>query len=342
MNFHLVSPHSKNMTLKTVLSIELVIAAFILMVTSHVQADELTYSVVQESEIAPLNAGDTFFGPEFNETVGTPISQFEVSGSVTPSPVGLIGVSTSFNAIVATSADGFVPGADDVTNADFQPDLAPFAWDRVTIETTATGAFNSTALITGLSEFNTVGAVQFEWEITGTSQIQLDVDTGVNDVGVLGANTIAQLSSSFGIPDAFTHLPTLGPTIDDFEVASLEQDTIILQFNDANLLSQPNPVFDVDFEFSVSSFLDINSGTVGDGASFTSDFDADFTNTARLASITVFDTAGDVIEGAQVVDSITLQSLVVAPAPASVPEPATAMILVFAGCVAGVRRRRVS
>ena len=205
---------------------------------------------------------------ELTETAETPISRFEFTGSVEPERVGLIGVSTGFTAIVATPSGDFVPGAN-VDTLEFQPGEAPFIWDNVAINTSATGSFRTSAQINGWGDFNNIGLVQFDWVITGISSIDVDLD----------------------------------------------------------------------FALSVSTSLVVNNG---DGGGFVGSFDANFSNTATLTNVTVFnnDELNPIaLDNFTLVDTVNEQSLVAA---VSVPEPSAALILVLAGCAGSIRRRRTA
>ena len=328
--------------MKANLSIEFFAVAILFMVMSNAHAVQVDYTIEQRGTSGNLDFSET--SPDFiDDTIETDISKYRVTGSVKPDRVGLIGVRTGFTAAVAkelegfTADGGFLPDGGEATD-DIPVDPgggSMFGWDRVSIDTSAVGSFTTRADINGLTEFNNVGYVRFDWVITGISSILVDADQGFGDFDVTDAVTIAKLDSGVDIFDSFAHAPTPGPddSINDSEPAVLRQESFLLPYDTNQLAPGEVPQIDVDFVFTVESRLNV---TNTEGGGFVGIFDADFSNTATLTSVTVFDDNDNILEAASVVDSFTGQSLVAS----SVPEPSTLVMLVLAGCAGSIRRRR--
>ena len=199
------------------------------------------------------------------------------------------------------------------------------------------GTFQTLADITGLSDVNEVGFVRFDWVVTGTSNIYLDA-TGPGDVTVVDAVSVAILreTGDLAVPDSFIHEPTPGDFIDDLTSANLQVGSFFLEVDTLQLDAGETPQIDVDFEFAVETRLNITNDN--DLGNFEALFDADFSNTATLANVTVLDNDRREIIGASVVDSVTRRSLVAS----GVPEPSAAILLLLAGCAGVIGRRRRS
>jgi len=207
----------KDLTLKTASRIGcFAITAFFLLI-SNAQAYQLTYDIRQQGD-----AGNFRFGVGESEPVvlnrfrDTEISRYQVTGRVVPERPGLIGVSTGFMAAVDRNLEGFfqlpVPEQNEplIEEDDGFVDPNPpppifIGWDTVSIRTTARGSFETLADIRGLSEFNETGFVRLDWEVTGTSNIVVDINPGFGGFEVNRATVTAALSSSQagGLPDIF-------------------------------------------------------------------------------------------------------------------------------------------
>ena len=207
-------------------------------------------------------------------------------------------------------------------------------WDRITIDTRAVGQFQTLAEVNGLSSTNSTGFVQFDWVVDGISNLFLDA-TGFGDVTIEEASTIATLgvTGDLTIPDLFIHSPGASASlISDVSLANLRVDSFLVPYDFNQLNDGINPLIDVDFELAVQTRLNItNNDNLGN---FEALFDADFSNTATLSSVTVLDSNGDPISGASVVVAGTTQSLV------GVPEPSSLVVLMLVGCAGSTRRRR--
>ena len=111
---------------------------------------------------------------------------------------------------------------------------------------------------------------------------------------------------------------------------------------DINQLSDGEiPLINVDFELEVATRLNITNDLTAFGerlGTFEALFDADFSNTATLTTVTVLDSGGVELPGASVFVAGTTQSLVAS----SVPEPSSLVVLMLAGCAGSIRRRRAT
>ena len=344
----------RSLVLKPVLRIGFLTVAALLMLVTNVHAVQVSYSFNETGGAGLFSGSEATF---LDQALITDAGDYQFTGSVEPERVGLIGVRTGFVADVRrvnVTSPPPLPCESEEDPCFSPPPTIETLWDRVQIETRAAARYGTTAIVNTVDDFNGNGFIQFDWRITGTSSIQLGGQELVSTldprfvpghVGVSGINatTLATIGfveesevGSDSLPDAFLHDPVIGErqTI-DFRSASLGLESILVPID----LTDSN-VVDVNFEFAVSTSLDVTR--TSEFASILAIHDADFSNTATLESVTVFeeDDFGNLVEvnGATVTDAITGQSLVAS----TVPEPSTAVILILAGCAGSIRRRRVA
>lgn len=343
--------------MKAIQTIGFFVVAAIFLATSNAHAVQVTYRVEQTGISGDFTFGVGESQPAFlNQFISTEVSNYQLTGSVNPDRAGLIGVSSGFSADTFQESPldfptsgidgGFVDNGDFVDDgrlpdSDFGPpggDAQPFGWNRIEVDTRAVGSFQTIAQINGLTDFNDIGFVEFEWAVTGSSSIFVDVVQEAGDVTVVEAGSLATLTPALltQTPDSFIHLPTIGAdgSINDTRPSVLEAETFTLPFDQIQLDDGEIPLIAVDFELSVETrFLATSNNQAG---VFTSIFDANFSNTATLTRVTVLDNEGAPITRAEVVDRATGLSLV------AVPEPSAAIVLLLAGSTYAIRRRRVS
>ena len=333
--------------MKVIVPIGFFVAAAIFLATSNAHAAQVSYSLNEAGGSGIITDSNP---TELNQRVEADLGTYQFSGSVLPDRVGRIGVRSGFRAAVSRFVEGFSPepgggpvggGGETLPDSDTggggPGDIPSTEWTRVTIDTRAAGTFQTLADINGLSDVNEVGFVQFDWVVTGTSNIFLDA-TGFGDVTVNDAVSVAILreTGDLAFPDSFIHEPTPGDFINDLTSANLQVGSFFLEVDTLQLDAGETPQIDVDFEFAVETRLNITNNN--DLGNFEALFDADFSNTATLTNVTVLDTNRNAIIGASVVDSSTGTSLVAS----SVPEPSAAIVLLLAGCAGVLGRRRTS
>ena len=323
--------------------------AAIFLATSNAHAIQVSYSFNEAGGSGLIVGGAP---TELNERVEADLGTYQFSGSVLPDRVGLIGVRSGFRAAVSRFVEGFSAESfgggsaggggealpDSETGGGGPTDIPSTQWTNVTIDTRAAGTFQTLADINGLSATNDVGFVQFDWVVTGTSNLFLDA-TGFGDVTVNDALSVATLRATddLAIPDSFIHDPSPGSDfINDLASANLRVESFLLPYDFTQLDAGETPQIGVDFEFAVETRLDITNNN--DLGNFEALFDANFANTATLTNVTVLDSDQNAIFGASVVDSFTGTSLVAS----SVPEPSCAMACLLAGFVGSLGRRRLS
>ncbi len=332
--------------MKAILPIGFLLFAAIVSMGQSVLAIQVSYSLNEVGGSGIIKGGDA---TELNERLEADIGTYQFSGSVLPDRTGLIGVRSGFRAAVSRFIPGFSPepgsgGLIDVGGEAPDSDTGlggpfeePFTeWSRVTIDTLAAGTYQTVADINGLSATNDVGFVQFDWVVSGTSNLFLDA-TGPGDVTVNDALSLATIrpTGDLSIPDTFLHdRSSDGDFINDLSSANLEIDSFLVPFDFTQLDVGETPQIAVDFELAVATRLDItNDNNLGN---FEALFDADFDNTATLINVTVLDVSENAIIGASVTDSFTGTSLVAS----SVPEPSSLALVALIGCVGSIRRRR--
>lgn len=333
--------------MKTVLRMGYFTFAMLLMVVQSASADQVTYSLNEQGGSGNISGGAPTV---LNETVLADIGTYQFTGSVNPAQTGLIGVSSGFRAAVSRDVPGFTPdvsGGDPFVDGGQEPDsntgggppgdFPSTQWTRITIETRAAAVFQTDAQINGLSPTNNVGYIKFDWLVTGTSSLSLNAD-GFGSIAVNDARSVATIreSGNLSVPDSFIHDPTPGSNgaINDLALGVLQPESFLLPYDVTQLSPGEIPLFEVDFEFAVETRLDVSN--VDDLGNFEALFDANFSNTATLTNVSVLDSSGVLIPGASLTDVNTGLSLVAS----SVPEPSTAVVLVLAGCVTAIRRRR--
>jgi hypothetical protein len=201
--------------------------------------------------------------------------------------------------------------------------------------------FSTKAEINGLSPTNNVGFVRFDWVITGVSSLFLDTGDGEFGTGVTVSDasslaTIVALTEPESFSDSSLHSPVRGVngSTEDLNVVNLQAESFLVPYDFQQLAEGEIPTLDVAFEFSASTSLDITNDN--DLGSFEALFDADFSNTATLASVTVLDSNELEIPDTSVVDAVTGSSLVAS----TVPEPSPLMLVALVGCAGSIRRRR--
>jgi hypothetical protein len=336
--------------LKAILSLGFLAVAALFMEVPNAHAIQVSYTLNEEGGSGTVTGSHL---TELNERVEANLGDYEFFGSVLPDRVGLIGVSSGFRAAVSRFIPGFssegpggpLGGGDTAPDSDTggggPGDFPSTEWTRVTIDTSAAGIFETDAVVNGLNGTNNVGFVKFDWVVTGLSDIYVDAGNGPPSGSVIvhdavTAASIGVISEDSSIPDAFVHraTPGLNGFISDTSSASLGVDSFLVPYDFSQLNDGENPLVDVDFEFAVTTHLNITNQD--DLGNFEALFNADFTNTATLTNVTVLDINQQLIPGASVVDSFTGQSLVAS----SVPEPSVAIVLLIAGCAGSVRRRR--
>ncbi len=312
--------------MKTFLQLGFLTFALVSLMLSNAYAIQVTYTINEIGGVGETSGGDLIqldTGP-FSFGEGT----YQFTGSVLPDRVGLIGVSTGFRAAANRVVDGFAPipgpapapapgpgggggepddGDPGIGDGGFGPVTL---WDRITVDTRVAETFEREAEILGLSPTNSTGFIQFDWVITGISNIFVD-GIGLGDVTINEALTIARVGITGDpvIPDGFAHDPPAANSfISDLTASNVRVDSFQLPYDISSLAPGERPLFPVDFELFVETRLDItNNNGLGN---FEALFDADFSNTATLVSVTVLDANLNVIPGASLVDSVTGGSLV--------------------------------
>ncbi len=315
----------------------------------NAHAIQVSYSLNEVGGSGSITGGNPV---ALNERVEADLGTYQFSGSVLPDRVGLIGVSSGFRAAVSRYVPGFSPepggglpgggGGGEPSDGDTglgggggPGDFPSTQWTQLTIDTSAAGTYQTFADINGLSATNEVGFVQFDWVVTGTSNLYFDA-IGLGDVTVNDALSVAilRVTGDLGAPDTFIHTPSTSDFISDLESANLQVDSFLVPFDFTQLDEGETPQIGVDFEFAVETRLDV---TNNDGlGNFEALFDANFSNTATLTDVTVLDANLNEIIGATVTDSFTGGSLVAS----SVPEPSSLALVMLVGCAGSIRRRR--
>jgi len=306
----------------------------------NAHALQVSYTLSEQGDVDIDTSGSNATALDVN--VPGDQGDYRFFGSVVPDRVGLIGVSSGFQAAVNRVVPGVTPaqtsgGSTGGGGPGFDPVTT---WDRITIDTIAAGTFQTLAEVNGLSSSNSTGFVQFDWVVTGVSSLFLDAGDGTlfGNVTVEEAASVARLgvTGDLSIPDAIVHSPTPGNNglISDVMSADLQVNSFLVPYDFNQLNDRQNPLVNVDFELAVSTRLNItNDDNLGN---FEALFDANFSNTATLTNVTVLDSNQNPILGASVVDAGTGQSIVAS----SVPEPSSLVMIVLIGCAGGVRRKR--
>lgn len=216
------------------------------------------------------------------------------------------------------------------------------SWNRAEMHVEVSASYVDTAFVEGVPNGLT-GTVAIGWVLTGDQLLKLDTQNniGVNTVAVATLGTSAKLSAadSMGLPpatslDVENSYPGSGGGFPLPESANelFTQNKV----NGSDVVIFPGVPFTqgtavaLNFELLLTADLEILNA---DALKFSAELDAEFSNTATIAFAQVFDSNGDLIEGA------TLNSSTFGVYPSSaIPEPSAFFCLAI--CLGAVLAKR--
>ncbi len=193
-------------------------------------------------------------------------------------------------------------------------------WNSVSATARAVGGLVDTAFVDGVPG-QVGGFVEFSWTVDGQSNIDLNpVGTAKSNAYIIDVlNTTASLTSSEGVPDDFVddQRPPIGTT--SVNTSTSTPELFEVQVFAVDWFAGQD--FDVLFELETTAKLSIVNG---DAAGFTSTVDANFTNTAVLSQIRIYDQQGNILPDATITSRTDPTGIVYADFVA-VPEPSAGL-----------------
>lgn len=205
-------------------------------------------------------------------------------------------------------------------------------WDSTQVTASHSAQLVDTAFVEGV-QGQTGGFIEFFWDITGGSTILVDPKLAGDAyrINELFTTTFFNTLEENAAPELLINdqsNPGLGQTVVDSRVEGFFEPVVVAV---DWLVGEEIDVF---FELKTAAALGIMNL---DAAGFEATLETDFSNTATMMAINIYDENGDLLEDARLVGE---GGFVYDPPGVAIPEPSSAAILLGVGCLFAARRRR--